>query len=196
MTLKLKTPPIIEPIPTAEMKLHLRVDFADDDALIDSLVKASRQHLETITSVVMLSQSWKLIMDAFPDSDTIIIPLAPLISIDSFRYIDSSGIEKTFDSSNYIVDTDSIPGRLVLRDSAIWPADMLQVVNGVVIEFKAGYGESASDIPEPLRQAIKLFAAHLYENREAVTALNSSQSLVELPMGVRYLIETYRMWQR
>jgi uncharacterized phiE125 gp8 family phage protein len=35
----------------------------------------------------------------------------------------------------------------------------------------AGYGNTASDVPKPLVQAIKMLALHLYENREIATSI-------------------------
>lgn len=49
MPLQLLTPPTAEPVSLVEAKLHLRVDFNDDDALITSLITAARQAAETIT---------------------------------------------------------------------------------------------------------------------------------------------------
>ena len=47
-------------------------------------------------------------------------------------------------------------------------------------------------IPEDLKNAVKLLAAHFYENREASTTLN----IKVLPMAVESLLSGYRMWQR
>ena len=36
------------------------------------------------------------------------------------------------------------------------------------IDFTAGYGSSGVDVPQPLRQAIRLLVTHWYEHRSAV----------------------------
>ena len=46
-------------------------------------------------------------------------------------------------------------------------------------------------VPEDLKSAIKLVAAHLYMNREAITDIK----MEELPMGVTALMAPYRVWQ-
>jgi len=55
------------------------------------------------------------------------------------------------------------------------------------IRLAAGFGIAPEDVPEDLRQSVLLLAAHLYENREAVSA-----PLVEIPLGVASLIAPYR----
>lgn len=46
-------------------------------------------------------------------------------------------------------------------------------------------------VPEPLKEAVRQLAAHLYENREATLVGITAQ---ELPFGVYDLIAPYRKW--
>ena len=48
MALVLQTPPAAEPLALAEVKLHLKVDTAADDALIANLIVAARQAADVI----------------------------------------------------------------------------------------------------------------------------------------------------
>ena len=58
MPLVIVTPPAEEPVSLAEAKLHLRVDIADDDALITALISAARQAAETITGRQIVTARW------------------------------------------------------------------------------------------------------------------------------------------
>ena len=49
-----------------------------------------------------------------------------------------------------------------------------------------GYG-GASDVPPPIVQAIKLLTTHLYENREAVTSLQTQ------PYTIGALLQPYKV---
>ena len=61
---------------------------------------------------------------------------------------------------------------------------------GIEIQFTAGFGAAATDVPAPLRQAILLLVAHWYENREPVVA---GIAATRFPDAVIGLLEPYRM---
>ena len=50
------------------------------------------------------------------------------------------------------------------------------------------------EVPGPLRTAIKLLTAHLFENREAVQGEGGNMSARELPFSVAALTWPYRVW--
>lgn len=92
------------------------------------------------------------------------------------------------DSSIYQLDNQPEPARLWPVFGGAWPS--LRADLAVVeIQYRAGYGPRASDVPGPLKHAILLMLSHLYENREAtsVTQLNT------IPYGVLALAYPYRM---
>jgi uncharacterized phiE125 gp8 family phage protein len=47
MALRLTSAPAAEPLTVAEAKAHLRIDSANEDTLLASLILTSRLHLET-----------------------------------------------------------------------------------------------------------------------------------------------------
>jgi hypothetical protein len=78
MALKINTAPAAEPISTDEAKMHLRVDASDEDMLIQSYIKAARQHCEGVLNRQLVTATWELWLDNFPGKDHIDIPLPPL----------------------------------------------------------------------------------------------------------------------
>lgn len=192
MALILLTAPTIEPVSLAEAKLHLRVDISTDDTLIETLITAARQHLETLCRprIAMITQTWQYIADCWPSSDTLELRPWPLQSVSSISYTDEDGMTATFSSANYLVDTSSEPGRIRLKSAASWPTVSLRELNGLVIQFVAGWGADGSTVPAPLRQALLLLVAHWYENREIALVTGAMAS--EIPFTVQALVQPWR----
>lgn len=206
--LVLVTGPDTEPVSTAEAKTHLRVDSADDDTYIDTLIAAARQACERSTRRAFLEQTWRLSLDAFPGADEddlwegtrvgpdlrkvaryVELPNPPLLGVTSVITYDDADAATTFAASNYYVDTDGSPGRVVLRTAANWPT-ALRVANAIQITYRAGYGNYGSDMPPQLVHAIKMLVGHWYAVRETVNAGNITS---ELPWTVAALLAPYRV---
>jgi hypothetical protein len=67
MGLVITAQPQDEPVSITEAKLHLRISDSTDDTLIDALITATRQHAEMVTRRALITQSWKLVLDQFPN---------------------------------------------------------------------------------------------------------------------------------
>lgn len=191
MRLKVYTVPAAEPVSSTEAKLQCRIDITDDDTLITNLIEATRTDVELMLRRALITQTWDGYLDAFPAEDYLEIPLPPLSSITSIKYTTSAGVENTFASASYYVDTISEPGRVVLNSGYSWPGDELRAANGVVVRFVCGYGAAGTNVPEPIRQALLMLIGHYYENREATIYKNE---LVKIPMGVEALLSNYRIF--
>jgi Phage gp6-like head-tail connector protein len=68
MRLVLVTPPAVEPVTLVDAKLHARIEFPDDDALVTSLITAARRYCETAIRAALVTQTWKLMLDSFPSA--------------------------------------------------------------------------------------------------------------------------------
>lgn len=192
MALKLITAPATEPVTSTEAKSQLRVDTTADDTLIGTLITAARAHVENHLRRALITQTWELVLDAFPVGNTLRLPLPPLVSVTSIKYTDEDGNEGTFSSSAYEVDTDSTVGRVRLKSGETWPSETLAAVNGVRVRYVAGYG-AASAVPQPIKQAILLLIGTLYENREG-TLVAQGVTVMDLPFGVEALLMPYRVF--
>lgn len=172
--LRLITGPAVEALTVDEVKQHLRIDRTDEDQYLADLIKAARSDLDAregrLMGVAMITQTWELVLDAFPILadrhcyGQIDIPLRPLQSITSVKYDDVNGAEQTFPSTDYIVDTASWMGRVVLKPSKSWPgtSDGIQAVR---VRFVCGYGAAGTAVPYYLRQAMLVKVAHHYRHR-------------------------------
>ena len=162
MSLQLITPPALEPVTLDEAKAHLKVDTTDDDALIERLIAAARARAEWHTGRAFLTQSWILWLDCWPPLDVAETPLPRLQAVGSVTTYSRDDSASVLDPALYLVDTASEPGRLAFH--CIAPAS-LRRVNAVAIAFDAGYGDTADDVPAPIREAILEIVAELYVHR-------------------------------
>lgn len=186
MSLKIITKPASEPIDLATAKAHLRVDVTDDDTLITGLIAAARQGAEHLTGRALMQQTWELALDEFEDSISLV--KAPYVSISSFKYTDTNGVEQTLTSSDYIVNDYKEPARISPAYGTSWPSTRDQE-NAVRIRFVAGYADAAS-VPQEIKQWMLLRIGVMYENREAV---NVGNIVTEIPYVDR-LLDAYRIW--
>ena len=168
MAILIVEPPIEEPITLDEAKLHCRVDVDDDDTLITGLISAARAYAEAIEWRAYLTQTIELHLDAWPSGNQIELPRPPLQSVTSIVYTGEDGTEHTVDADTYVVDTAREPGRIALKSGESWPSETLQVVDGIVITYLAGW-EFADDVSAMRKQALLLLVGHWYENRETAT---------------------------
>lgn len=189
---KLVTPPAIEPVTLAELKTHARIDTDADDALLSALITAARQWAESYTGRAFVTQTWRLTLD-LPElahtvqAGSIRLPRAPLQSVTSVQTYDDADQQSLWAAANYFVDTQSEPGRLVLRTGACWPLPT-RAANGVVVTYVAGYGDAAADVPAPLHTALLQLAAFWYERRG--DALDGDMAV---PTAVQALLTAYRL---
>jgi len=191
--------PSSTPVDRDEMKLALKVNYDEEDTLIDSYIAAATAMAEKVTRRALIRQGFVMHMDCFPNRwigelanyRTIKVWRPPLISVTSIDYIDEAGASQTVPSADYKVDTKSAPARIVLNDDKAWP-DIDNVPNAVTITYLAGYGDGRLDVPEPIRQAIRLMVAHFYENRES-TVIGPGLVVTETPQGWDALLAPYRV---
>ena len=179
--------PTVEPLTSAETKLHLRVEITEDDALIGNLIKAARQYAEEYTRRQLITATWKLYLDEFPDVITLFRP--PLQTTGtSIQYVDDNGITQTLAASVYQIDTTSVLPRIRPAYGQSWPSTR-PIMNAVITTYKNGYGDAATSVPEPIRQALRLLVGHWYENRESVSGVR----LEIVPHAVELLLWPYRV---
>lgn len=185
--LTLVSAPALEPISLAEAKAHLRVTSVSEDALISRLIKTARVLAETMTRRAFITQTWDLFFDEFP-SEAIYVPMPTLQEVTFVKYVDLDGNPQTLDPTIYLVDKAREPARITLAWLRFWPTYRNQA-NSINVRFKAGYGDNATDVAEPVRQAILLSLTNWFENRSSV----GSNSLAELPASAQALLWSERV---
>lgn len=192
MGLKIVTRASVQPVSLEEVKAHLKVDFDDDDDLIESFIEAAVEHAEDFTGRALVEQVWDYFLDEFP-SGAIELPKPPLISVDGVFY-QASGSEEQFDDASYVVDLAGEPARISLIDGGSWPT-VSEQSNAVRVRFTAGYADGddsppAVNVSPAIKAAIKLIVGSLYANRETVVV---GQTATLIPWSAEQLLRQKRV---
>lgn len=185
MTLIRTVPPGAEPVTLAEAKAHLRVGQASEDGLIQGLIRAARDDVERATGLALIEQGWRLVLDEWPDDRLVTLKRHPLRQVDSVTVYDDAGEPSVLSPSAYRVDASSRPARLLVRE----PVAVGSALNGIEIDFTAGFGAAATDVPDLLKRAMLLLVAHWFEFRGAFGA---GDQPVSYPAGYERLLDPFR----
>jgi uncharacterized phiE125 gp8 family phage protein len=184
MSLILTTPPAAEPVSLAELKAFLKVDGTEEDALIGSIAAAARAHLEALTAKAFVTQGWRIRRDAWAMHGRLTFPIGPVRSLDAVTVTRATG-EVILPLDQFRLDGDGLPPRLSWTPSLV-PAPAVPMA-GIAIDITAGYG-AADDVPAPLKQAVRMLAAHWFENRALVGA---GRDAAVMPRTVEALIAPF-----
>ncbi len=186
MALVYRSGPAVEPVSLAEAKAHLRLETSADDALVMSLIITSRLHIEAALGLALTSQEWTLVLDAWPATGVVIIPIRPVSGLSAVRVRAADGSPVVVDPGTYVLDGAGVPPRLVSVSGA-WPNPQ-RVAAGIEIDFTAGFGATAASVPDPIRHALKLLVAHWYEHRDPIEIGDPGTAI---PAAVSDLLKPY-----
>ncbi len=181
--LALLAAPTVEPLSLAEMRAHLRLEHDDEDALIAGMLSAARAAVERYLRRALIAQQWQLVLDGWPEGP-VRLPRPPLMQVDAVRVLDAGGTATLVPASDYAVETRAEPGFLYPGGAAVLPVPG-RARGGIEIDFTAGYGSDWNAVPAPIRQALLIMVADLYETRGAAPPA--------IVGAVRSLLDPYRM---
>lgn len=180
----------LEPVSLAEAKSHLNVIDDAQDTLITLLIGAARKYAEAYCGRSFITQGWRLTLDAFPC--VLQLERGPVQSVDSIIYADMAGATQTITapaSPDYAIDLTGPLGRVTPGFGRVWPIPLPQI-GAVQVNYTAGYGDAAADVPEGIRHWMLVRINTAFENREEVAVLQRG-TLAALPY-VDYLLDEYR----
>jgi uncharacterized phiE125 gp8 family phage protein len=181
----LTTPPALEPVTLDEARQFLKIDGTAEDDLVSALVVAARLIVEAQSGRMLIQQRWRLVLDAWPASGVLRLPLAPLIAVASARVFNAAGVPSVLAAGLVAPDPGHDPPQLTIAPQVPQPG---RIAAGIEIEIDVGFGAARADVPAPLRQAVLHLAARWHENRSDL-AMGPQP---ELPAAVMALIRPYR----
>ena len=114
MNMILLTGPSLEPVTLAEMKLWLKIDGSEDDNVINALIVSARLSVEAVTKRILITQSWRVVLDEWRQGGLIRLPTGPLQSVTAARVYDAAGAATSVPVSTFLVDNSSRSPRLIV----------------------------------------------------------------------------------
>ena len=178
--LTLTTPPVGEPLSLPDAKAALRVDHADDDALISRMITTARGLIERRLDLAILEQRWTLSLTDVPTQPVCLRP-------GKVREVTATSV--TYGSATRpMTDGEfrlrrSVPATLMLD---VPPSENGDALSAITVEFAAGW--TADTVPPELVHAVGLLTAHYYEERE----LFARGRYVPVPTALQTHIEAFR----
>lgn len=100
----LLTAPAAEPLTLDEARAFLRVEHHDDDAVIAALIAGARLHIEAQTRRALITQSWRLVADCWPQDGRIQVMPGPLQVLTAARVYDIEGLAHDVDIEAFVAD--------------------------------------------------------------------------------------------
>jgi uncharacterized phiE125 gp8 family phage protein len=196
----------------AEAKAHLRVDHELEDETIQLYLDAAIDDIGRETSRALAQTTYRLVTPTWyncrppgvPRSDyhypAIVLPIAPVRSVETVKYIDEDGAEQTLAEADWYGNHNNTQGVILFADGVTLPTLYGRNAD-VIVDFTAGHDPARADatgidpaymLPSPLRAAILLQTGHLYANRETVVVGKSANTV---PMGAQRLIDQWRIYR-
>ncbi len=153
--------PAVEPVTLPEMKAYLRLDDEMQDDLVAGLIRAARLMVESVSRRLLIEQGWHIVMDRWPAGGKVLLPLSPVLAVDSVKVFDAAGAATEVAPDSVELDAASDPPRLVVSGAP----EPGKARHGIRIALRVGFGASPDTVPESLKLAIKILVAHWFENR-------------------------------
>lgn len=176
-------------LPVEDFKAHLRLGtgFGQDsiqDEVLAGFLRAAISAIEARTGKILMTRAFSWALNFWRDRDAQVLPVAPVTEISRVAVVGRDGTETDVAAASYWLESDSQRPRLRSTRAAL---PVIPHGGSAIIEFDAGFGATWQNVPDDLKQAVFLLAAHYYEYRQET-------GLVEgcMPFGVTSLIERYK----
>lgn len=177
--------PAFEPITVQEVRDDLRL-AAGDEQLLSALITSARIVVEAETGCRLLTQNWDVMMDNWPENDeALCLPHWPIQQVSGIYLLGGSRDTVATDILDYELSP-RIP-QIILKTGRSWP-QLKRKKLGVLVSLRAGFGDSAGDVPEPLRMAIRQLVSFWYEQAD----WQGLHQKPQIPTIVRSLLQPYK----
>jgi len=179
--------PTTKVVSVTEIKSHLRIDTSDEDTLLGVYIDAATEMAENYCGRHFITHEYKLYFNSVKSQASLIFPDCTLKTSgpnNPVKWIDSTGT--TQGSDDAYIDAHSNPSIVYLSSDFTTPTLQSNAANTFWFEFKTGFGDAESDVPEAIKQAIKLIVSDMYYFRE--------DRKRAFPMASEILLQPYKCY--
>jgi uncharacterized phiE125 gp8 family phage protein len=167
-----------EPVSLAQVRQQLGMlpdDPTDQDANIESMIRAARVLVEAETGLILTRRQIVEGASSFLDLRMAAWPVA---SVDAITYVDTTETEQALASSSYRAIIGRRDARIMAASGGSLPAVGALGRSAITIVATAGFATPA-DVPEPAKRAILIMVSQWFRTREEWT----------MPQGVREMCQ-------
>ena len=196
--LELADYPTTQVVTTAELKSQLRIDTSAEDTLLGTYISAATQMAEHYCNRHFITAKYKLWFNELPNCFSLYYPDCKFNfsagndnAKDGLHYLAAVGSTYTlFANTNWYSNQNTNPCQVKMTNTpsdAIGTGDLDGTTDGIYyFQFQTGIGDAASDIPDAIKQAIKLIASDMYYFRE--------DRKRAFPMASEILLQPYKCY--
>jgi uncharacterized phiE125 gp8 family phage protein len=204
-SLRVVTPPAVEPVDLPTVRQHCRVDADYDDNLLTMYATTARQLVEAWLNRALITQTLQFTITNSPPPTAsplvpqslivfplnwppvirkpISIPRAPCQSVTSVMWGETDDMTAADPDQDYVLNLDVEPAQIMMKAPLVpmIPSYSMQMV------YIAGYGDDGTTVPGPIIHGILMLTAGLYEGRGDVDNA--------MPATAWSIMTPYRLWQ-
>jgi len=187
--------PATKVVSVTDIKAQLRIDSSDEDTLLGYYIDAATDMAENYCNRHFITHQYKLYFNEQVNKASLIFPNCTLVDVDAttdpvaaakrpVNWTDANGAAQESDKA--YIDAFSNPSLVYL--SSDFPGTTLKdnAANTFYFWFNTGYGTNSADVPEAIKQAIKLIVADMYYFRE--------DRKRQFPMASQILLQPYKCY--
>ena len=182
--LELITDPATKVVAVSDIKSHLRIDTSDEDTLLGLYIDAATEMAENYCGRHFISHTYKLYFNSVVSKASLVFPDCRLDTSAPVNWVDEGG--STQDSTGAYIDIYSNPSIVYLKSTFSTPSLKEDASNVFWFKYTTGFGAAASDVPEAIKQAIKLIVSDMYYFRE--------DRKRRFPMASEILLQPYKCY--
>jgi len=176
------TAPATEPLTLQDAKTQVGELTDEFNTLLLDLIPAARQYCEAVTSAILVRRTFRAYFDQFESE--MWFHTTPFVSVESINYIDTDGVSQLLAADQYEVIDGEYVGLVTPAYGVAYPATRSPMRRAVTVDFTAGY----DPLPDPIRVAMLLYIAELFEQRKETTV---GAMVSSVPLGVRAHLAPY-----